>query len=656
MRVTNTGKGCSTDATNSIKRANPAFPNFTITKISDQTLCSPANGELKIAADDGSTGYTYTWMDLALIPIGVSGADAKNRLAGSYKVQITKGTCINPTYPVGSLTGPIYPDATVTSHTDVVDCLNPNSGTVTGDAMIGGVVQPAAGYTFTWYFYNNATGTTGSTLPAANGAGQTRTGLAAGWYQLIVKNNATQCSSTNLTIVEVKSSQVIPTAAISQVAPQTSCDANQPNGILTAVGTAPGYVSPTNFTFEWYRGDNTLAANKIPIAGGPETVSGVKGETLNSAKGGGVIYTVKVITPLNCFGTNKLTLLEDVNQPVLTLAQNAPNGVCDIAKTNPNNPYNGSVIATVTFKGSSVTLPDPSGNYTFSWYDGTTTTTAHVPAPADPKNNILSGLKDGNYAATVTRNDLHCTSVPQTTPVAKATVTPVLSAVSTGSNNCDPALTPDGKVTVSVTNQVVGDTFTYQWYSGNAVVPANALGAGNNGTSATVIKVGGPAGAPNPYTVYVLNTRTGCDNNTTQFVADNSVVPVLSTTTSPNSVCSPSTNYNGSMTVAVTNIPAGYTSADYSFTWYDGNTSVSQHNPQPAPVSTLTLPKLDVGTYSVIGKNTLTGCISTLATNMVISAKIFPSLAVSTTGSHNFSNAFNPAGQASVTCSVTTVP
>lgn len=631
VRVTNTQKGCqSSFVPGTIIRANPGFPNFVITKISDQTLCSPANGELVVAPDDGSTGYTYKWLDLALNPIGVTGADAKNLLAGNYVVQITRGTCINPTSPQSTVAGPKYPDAIATTVANVVDCLNPNSGSVTADATFNGVAQNPAGYTFKWYFYNiGPPASTGSILPAGNGTGPTRTGLAAGYYQVVVTDNATLCNSTTSPTTQVTTSTVLPTAAISEVAKQTSCDPNQPNGILTAVGTAAGYTSPTDFKFEWFRGDNTLVANLIPIAGGPETVSGAKGETLNKAKGGGIIYTVKVTTPLNCSATNKLAVTEDVNKPVLTLAQ-SPNSICDVTKTNPVIAYNGSITATVTFTQggvtNTITLPDP--KYTFNWYDGTTTTTAHNPATSG--GPTLSGLKDADYTAMVTRTDLFCTSVPQTKTVLKTTISPILNPTSTGSNNCDPALTPDGTVSAGLSNSQPGHIYSYQWYKGNAVVPANALGAANTGTSATATKVGGPVGAPNPYTVYVLDLSTGCDNTSSQFVADNSVVPVLSTSVTGNGVCNPALGFLGTMTATVTNPPAGYTQSDYRFRWFNGSDTSSFKVQQVSPLNAL-----DSKSFTVVAKNTKTGCQSSIYTNTVPNNKVFPTLAMSSTGSHN---------------------
>lgn len=649
VRVTNTQKGCVGEFVDTVILRTGVDPNVKIDSVG-QTKCNPPNGELHATVLDpgGNTGFTFAWFDVGLNALGITGPDALNLTAGNYKLIVSKAGC-NKQIDAPPITSPKIPDAQASVVQHVIDCVNPNSGSITADALFSGQVQPAANYTFNWYFYDNATSTRGSILPGANGTGQTRTGLAVGYYQVEITDINTQCKANQTPIVQVTSQTVIPTAAISQLAAQTSCDPNRPNGSLSAVGTAAGYTSPTDFTFEWFRGDNTLLANKIPIAGGPETLSGTKGETLNSAKGGGIIYTVKVTTPLNCFATNKLTLTENVNVPVLTLTELTPNTVCDAALST--TPYNGSVQATVTFgvDGSNnpipVTLPDP--NYKFTWYDGTTTTTLHVPAPGDLQDPVLTGLRDGNYAATVERTDLFCVSVPNTTPVSKATVLPILSATSTGSNNCDAALTPDGTVTVSVTNTGVSPgPFTYKWYAGNAV-GVNPLTTGansQNGDQATAIKVGGPVGAPNPYTVEVLNTATGCVNNTTQFVADNSVIPVLSfASIVPNSMCDP-TKFNGSLTTQVDNIPAGYTISDYTFRWYDGQTTATLHNP---PSTTTLLDKLDAGFYTVDGRNTKTGCPSAPITNQVPNAKIFPALLPASTGSNNCEPLLTPDGTAS---------
>ncbi len=449
--VTNTQKGCkSALITGTVARLGND-PPIQVNLISHQTVCNPPNGELMATITDGTTGYTFTWFDVALNPLGISGPDAKNLAAGNYIVQVAKSGCTKLS-PQTTVNGPQVPDAQAKTLQNVVDCSNPNTGSIQADAYFNGVLQNPANYTFDWYFYNNATSTRGSILPPLYGTGQIRTGLPVGYYQATIKDNLTGCLSGQFPIAQVQSQTVIPDPPqITQLAPQTSCDPSKPNGSLIANAYVGGVLqNPAGFTFQWFKRQNTLPANLVA------TVSGVNGQQVNQVAGGGIPYTVKITTPFNCTSTGEFTIAEVINVPVITLTQLTPNSVCDAAKAT--NPYNGSIQATVTFGVSSVTLPD--NNYVFTWYNGPTVTDPVI-AVADSKNPILSGLKDGNYTAIVQRTDLFCTSVPKTQTVVKATVLPVLSAASTGSNNCDPALTPDGTVTVTVTNPVAGDVFGY---------------------------------------------------------------------------------------------------------------------------------------------------------------------------------------------------
>ncbi len=638
--VTNIQKGCqSAVVTGTVGNVNGGFPSFSITKLSDQTLCSPPNGELLAVAADGSTGYTYTWLDTNLNPIGVTGPDAKNLVTGNYILNITRGTCTYPgVRPQQYVGGPIVPNAQAETLQNVLDCNNPNTGSIQADALdASGVIQNPANYTFNWYYYNNSTSTQGSILPATYGTGQTRTGLPVGYYQAVIVDKTTLCSATLSPVTQVQSQTVIPDPpVITQVTPLTSCDPAQPNGAMIANVTVGGVPqSPNGFTFQWFKGQNTLPGNLV------NTTSGTNGQQVNQVSGGGTPYTVLVSTPFHCTASAYAPVIENLNVPIITPTA-TPNSICNPALASSQ--YNGTVSASVSFAGSNVVPPsDP--NYQFTWYNGATTASPTITV-ADNTNPVLSNLKDGSYTLVVTRTDLHCTSSASTIVVNNTTVLPALSATSTGSNNCDPALTPDGTATVAVTN--MAGPFTYQWYDGNAV-GTGALGAANDGTSVTAIKVGGPTGAPNPYTVLVTSTATGCQNNTTQFVADNSIIPVLSfASIVPNSICSPSTSFNGSLTAQVNNIPSGYTISDYTFKWYDGNSNAA---PVDGTSTSTLLNKLDAGFYTVAAKNTLTGCQSAPITNQVPNAKIIPALGPTSTGSHNCTAGVTPDGTASVSIS-----
>ncbi len=624
---------CNSDTTQVVIGSTTAtFPPVTINVLSDQTSCSPFNGRLEAVIQGGGAGFTIDWYDIALNSLGISGPIASNLQAGSYLAVISKGTC-NISVPA-TVNPPTVPDASASVVQDVVDCSNPNSGSVTADALVSGVAQNPANYTFTWYEYDNTNNTRGSILPAVHGTGNTRTGLPVGFYQVEVKENVSQCPSTILPIVEVESDLDIPDAPqIVILSSQTSCDPLQPNGVMTANVTIGGVPqNPANFTFEWFKGQNTLPANLVT------TVSDVNGKTVNNVAGGGIPYTVRVTNAFNCSATADLPITENIVAPVVTLAQLTPNTICDPAKAT--TPYNGSLQASVSFNGSTVTLPD--NNYQFEWRNPAN----QVIAVADPRNPILSGLQDGNpYSVTVRRTDLACVSAPDTEPVLRATVLPQLATTATGSNTCNPAATPDGTATVTVQNAVAGDAFTYRWHSGNSVVPANVLNATNNFDQATAIRLGGVVGSPNPYTVLVTNTRTGCENTATQFVSDESVIPVISfVNIVANTKCV--APFDGSLTAQIDNQIGAIT--DYNFDWYAGNSNAA---PVVAGVDGVTLANREQGFYTVEVENTVTGCRSTAITNQVPDGRVFPAIAFNSVGSQICNPALTPDG--SITANIT---
>ena len=157
---------------------------------------------------------------------------------------------------------------------------------------------------------------------AVHGTGRTRTVLPAGFYEVETINNATQCKSLPF-VIEVTDNTVVPDVTITQLAPQTSCDPNDPNGRLQAVVTIGGVQQdPANFTFEWFVGQNTLPANAHT------TVSGVKGSIAEKVKGGGQSYTVRATTALQCFDIVDAVVTENLNLPIVTLTP-SPNSICD---------------------------------------------------------------------------------------------------------------------------------------------------------------------------------------------------------------------------------------------------------------------------------------------------------------------------------------
>ena len=613
--ITNTSKGCESDFVSETILRLGNDPEITINVLSDQTQCSPANGQLEAVITGGNTGFTFEWFDISLNPLGIVGPIANNLTAGNYLVRVSKDGCTKISNPA-TVNGPQIPDAQAQVLQNVVDCSNPNSGAIQADALFNAVIQDPALYQFDWYFYDNATSTRGSILPPAYGSGQTRTGLPAGFYQAEIKQISTQCISALSPVVEVQTLTVIPTAVITELAPQTSCDTSNPNGILTAdalIGGVP--QDPANFTFEWFEGDNTLPAN----AHG--TVSDVNGKQADEVKGGGIYYTVRITTGNNCSVTEKLIITENVNVPIVTLTP-SPNSICDPAKASST--YNGSVTASVTFDGAPVAPGDP--NYTYSWHDGSFPTD---PAPSpNSTTEVLSQQDAGNYTLVVTRTDLFCPSLPATEQIVNATVLPALTTSTTPSTNCVPGIENGVAEVLTVDGgPVPGANYAYDW-TGPGAFPVTP--AANNSDTPQLINLQGGAGFD--YTVLVTNQNTGCENTATLNVADAKVIPVITLAPTDNGICdplltSPPVTYNGRITASVTNQVGALT--DYNFTFGAGM--------GPGVTSGNIYDQLNGGptAYTATATHTPTGCVSSLVSQQVDNVQSLPVLTTSTTASTN---------------------
>jgi len=128
---------------------NQPTPVISVAINSQQTNCSPPNGQLTVSVAGGNAGYTFNWLDSNLNPLGVTGSSATGLVAGDYIVQVSTGSCTFVSQPA-TITGPTLPGVIVDS-TPVVDCSDPNSGTVSAIATFLGANQDPSGFSFNWY-------------------------------------------------------------------------------------------------------------------------------------------------------------------------------------------------------------------------------------------------------------------------------------------------------------------------------------------------------------------------------------------------------------------------------------------------------------------------------------------------------------------------
>lgn len=630
--ITNTQKGCSSAPVSANVALAITIPAVTVNVISDQTQCNPPNGHLAAAVTGGNTGYTFEWFSNA-VPLGITAPEAVGLKGDNYTVVVSRNGCTtSANAQIQDLA--IEPDATASVLQNVVDCTVANGGSITGQALLAGVVQNPAEYTFNWYFYNNVAATRGSILPALNGTGPTRTGLAVGFYQLEVIRNSTQCVANQSPIVEITNSTILPTAVITETSPQTSCDPANPNGILTASVLINGVPQNTaDFTYQWFKGDNTLPANAHT------TVSGVNGSVAEKVEGGGVFYTVKVTSAFNCSDTEKLIITEDVNVPIITLTP-TDNSICN--PTLAGVSFNGAMTATVTFKGNPVV---DFSDYKFTWHDGSQVIDPTI-AVADPKNPVLSQLDGGFYTATAERVSLGCKSIPDTKEVKNVSAPPAIVMSAVGSTNCTTAANGQALVTTIDANPVPNPSgvlapYGFEWFSGNTTTTLIA------GASDGILE--GRQGAPGAFfTVRITNQTNGCQNVATIEVPDLSVIPNVTLIQTPNSICeatltNPSVSFNGTVAATVTNQVGAI--GDYSFTWRNGQLIT---DPVNATSNNQNLIQLDGGYYATTVVHTPTGCTSPITTIEVLNNQVIPAITSSAIGSTNCDPAL-ANGQALVT-------
>ncbi len=563
--------------------------------VTDQTQCNPPNGKLEALVEGGNAGYAFEWFDNA-ISLGITTSAASGLIGGNYTVRVSRDGCVVTETRFVNDNAP-DPDVTAAA-TPVINCQDPNSGTVSATVTVGGVAASPADFTFAWYFYDNATSTRGSQLPPANGTGPTRTGLAPGYYQVVATGISTQCPSSPV-VVEVKNETVNALVSITPLTPQTSCDPANPNASLQATVTIGGVAqNPSDYTFEWFIGQNTLPANLHT------SVAGVNGNVAEKVKGGGQSYTVKATSSLNCVSTADTVANELIINPVVTLVT-TPNNVCDLSLVSGGSPATGgSVTASVSFDGNPVI---DFTNYKFEWYNGSQAT--------GPKRtetiSSLSPLGGGFYTVIVTRTDISCASTPKTAEVINATALPVITTSAIGSTNCVPALANGQALVTDVDGAGTSAPYEFKWHTGaNTSVPI--VGA----TLATLANRQGGAGAL--FTVLVTDQSNGCQNTATVQIPDNKSLPVLTLKSTDNENCSAPFNGTASVnTILYKGLPEA--PDGYSFAWTHGVTT-STSSGLNAGVYELRVTRIDVGCVSSpvqvnVGNNLYIPVINVAITN-----------------------------------------
>ncbi len=432
-----------------------------ITLVNGVTDCKTPNGQLKAVVNNGTepvSNFTYVWYegnDIFTSPqVGVSNI-ATDLKALTYTVLVTDKTSGCQT--VESFTVPnntSQPTVTATQ-TDIL-CSSANSGSAT--ATVGGTTTD---FKFEWY--------KGSTIkPTADFTGSAYTNIGAGPYTVVATRISTNCISNPVTVTIIQTTKPVVTASVT--AAQSSCDPTQPNGAATSSATG----GSGSFSTEWFKGQNTLAANKFA------TTASVTSLAVGT-------YTVKVTdTNTGCFDTKEVTVILNIGAtPVISAV---------VTDQTQCVPYNGSITASI----SSGNVAD----YTFSWYNGTS-----VKATPDytDTDNVLSGVPAGKYTVKAVNNLTFCQAAAKTFTILDLSPTISItlnSAITIYPTDCNSA---NGEMTVNVS--APGNTlgFKIEWFYGKAPFSAPAVKIDNGLTASTAsgLKAG-------MYTAIATDLNSGC--------------------------------------------------------------------------------------------------------------------------------------------------
>jgi hypothetical protein len=448
---------CSSDtASVNVIRIDRSIP-VTINLVSGYTNCQIPNGQLAAAVTgEPISNFTFEWFignDPSILAnkIGVNEV-VSGLLPGIYTVLVTDKN--SGCQAVESLTVPdqtVLPTPTITKQD--IACSNSNIGSVS--ATVGGTT---AGFTFRWY---NGT----AVKPAPDFTGSNYTNRGAGSYTLVVRNNVSQCLSTPVTVTIVQTTALVVTAT--KVSDQTSCDVSQPIGAASASvgGVTAGY------NFEWFRGQNTLVANRIA------TTSSAN----NLASG---IYTVKATDVVSgCFDTDEVTINTNVTIPSLLLA-----AVGDL--TSCISP-NGSITVGVTL--------DTPADYNFAWYNGTV-----VDGTPDfaVTTNTLSGVPVGTYTVQATHKTKFCSTAPISADIEDNTPTIDIqqeSSVQQLPTDCNAS---NGILGIAVSAAGNTSGFFVEWFKNSSTVPFFTQNTAQLSTAANLQSAN--------YRVRATNLDNGC--------------------------------------------------------------------------------------------------------------------------------------------------
>ena len=552
------------------------FPVVSITKGRPDSYCSipippVGNGELLVSADGSNdiTQYLFEWFDedpianSAAVPF-VTNVNTATGLSSTITYYVRATDLVTNCSSVASqaVDSDIEldkPEILSNTKFDPLIC-NPLTAWMEITAVSTG---PVTNHTFEWY---RGIDSLNNNNPIPGEVNNQLINVSPGSFFSIAINNTTGCRSLPYEIVIVEDNIILPDINITQPAPQTSCDPQNPDGQLSA--SADGGITDTdpNYLFVWYSGFST-SGTPIDTA---STLSGIPAGP----------YTVEVINLISGCSAFQSFILEDNTQLAIPQVSPSfePQTRCDV--------NNGSLQARVI---------NISGSFSYRWYNGTS-----VKAVADVTGASLTGMPPGTYTVTATDINTSCVSEPVTIELADERITPLITIVEDQPLiNCDPAR-PNGQLSASV-NGIVGP-YLFEWYNGTVTLGSPDF----IGDTYTNLAMG-------VYTVVVTDKITLCSYQMQGEITDSRFMPPSPSPEVVNNLTS-CLEPNGELQVNVDGETFGF-----QFDWYLG-TGISG----TPDFTGAKLQDLDIGSYSVTATNTETGCVSESVTVEIINKRVDP--------------------------------
>ena len=573
-----TSSNCLSTAVSKTVNAQPATPSVPTLSVTQPT-CSGATGSITVTSP--SSGVTYSFNNGASYQ---AGATLSGLTAATYAVIVKDNTSsCTSTAASATINAPLNVPSVPTLSTTQPTCATA-TGTIT-------VTSPSSGVT---YSFNNGT---------TYQAGAMSSALTAGTYQIIVKSNASSCTTAAASSTLINAQPTTPSVPTLTLTQPTCSVSTGTITVNTPTGSGMTYsidgldYSNTSGIF------NNVAPNTYNVTAKSSTgcVSGSTSATINpsvptptvsltqptcavatggsivtSPTGSGLTYSLDGVDYSNTSGQFSNLMPNTYTVTVRNTSGCTSAGTTFTINPPVQTPIVSIIQPTCATATGTITVTTPSSGVTYSFDNGATYQAA----------NVLSGLISRVYQIIAKDITYGCTSATTSATINAQPVTPSVPTVSVSQPTCSVATG-----TITVTSPSSGVTYSFDngaTYQAAATLSGLATGV---------------------YEVIVKGNASNCASSATSVTIDaQPATPSVPTTSVTEPTCSVATG-----TITVTSPSSGVT---YSF---DNGTTYQ---------AAATLSGLATGVHQVVVKNNVGACVSSAQSTTIAAQPNVPTTPV----------------------------